>query len=81
MKAALLLSGLGAVCGSFMLVTMLAVLNALGPGMPTDAPAYAHARAHDVATRHDPARDLAQGIVSAAAQPSRAEMTRIAAGG
>lgn len=70
MKAALFLSGLGAVAGSFMLLTILAVLNALGPGAPSSAHAYA---GHLAAPR---------GIVAAAvAHQPPARMTRIAEGG
>ncbi len=68
MKAALFLSGLGAVAGSFMLLTILAVLNALGPGAPSSAHAYA---GHLAAP---------QGFVAVAHQPP-ARMTRIAEGG
>lgn len=68
MKAALFLSGLGAVAGSFMLLTILAVLNALGPGAPSSARAYA---GHLAAP---------QGFVAVAHQPA-ARMTRIAEGG
>lgn len=77
MKAALLLSGFGAICGSFMLVTMLAVLNALGPGAPREAPAYAR----DTLARHHPTQDRAPGITSAFAQTLREQKARIVAGG
>lgn len=72
MKAALLVSALGAVTGSFMLLSLLAVLSALGPAR---APAPAGFRGAPVAALP------AQGRLAAATAtaPRGAQLTRVSA--